>query len=403
MSFRMAGVQSTSLTAFEDKQINNLPLDPLAWTVSTEEPWDEELNQRTLDDVAKRWESLAPFFLSHGYSVYDWKGNYRTVPSEDSRPPLALNDSAEAYPYGWSPLGSLKDNRDYAFFGTRGYRIWPARDTQGREVLIRLVSFPGSESEELRIYRQLNTPESRQDSRNHTLPVLAWLQNSGLTFVVLPRWGEPAVGLRCLRAEQLLQYAETVLECLLFLHENRIAHRDIHFGNIVWNVMTGHHLMASADVIRLDLDAVRFAIIDFDSSISFPMSAQIDSVVLEREMRAELMKLGLPKEAANPFHDDVFVTLNVLQRHVRVLESELPEVGVFFDNHLKEYPPPPASEVLNAFRKAISGISEAQLVHVPKLLVWFSEAEWQQKRKRKQKRGLVNTEERGEVLRRLNM
>ena len=94
----------------------------------------------------------------------------------------------------------------------------------------RLVSFPGSESEELQIYRRLNTPESRKDSRNHTLPVLAWLQYSGLTFVVLPRyglmhefalamgsflfrsWGEPAVGLRCLRAEQLLQYAEAVLE-----------------------------------------------------------------------------------------------------------------------------------------------------------------------------------------------
>ena len=155
--------------------------------------------------------------------------------------------------------------------------------------------------------------------------------------------------------------------------------------------MTGHRLMASADVIRLDLDAVRFAIIDFDSSISFPMSTQIDGVRLEREMRVELMRLGLPKEAANPFHDDVFVTLNVLQDHVRVsqrctclfsqipsslfvqvLEREIPQVGIFFDDQLKEYPPPPASEVLNAFRKAISGISEAQLVHVPKLLVWFS-------------------------------
>lgn len=52
----------------------------------------------------------------------------------------------------------------------------------------RLVSFSGEESDELKIYRLLNTPQARNDPRNHTVPVVDWIEYNGLTFVVSPRY-----------------------------------------------------------------------------------------------------------------------------------------------------------------------------------------------------------------------
>jgi hypothetical protein len=46
---------------------------------------------------------------------------------------------------------------------------------------------PASESDELEVYKRLNTPQARQDPRNHTVPVLEWLEHDGLVFVVMPR------------------------------------------------------------------------------------------------------------------------------------------------------------------------------------------------------------------------
>lgn len=42
-------------------------------------------------------------------------------------------------------------------------------------------------SEELKIFLRLNTPEAREDPRNHTLPILKYLTYSSMIFVVLPR------------------------------------------------------------------------------------------------------------------------------------------------------------------------------------------------------------------------
>lgn len=50
----------------------------------------------------------------------------------------------------------------------------------------------GSEaSDELNVYKRLNTSEARLDPRNHTVPVLDWLTHKDFTFVVMPRCGSP--------------------------------------------------------------------------------------------------------------------------------------------------------------------------------------------------------------------
>lgn len=287
-----------------------------------------------LDKVAERWKSLAPFFQLQGYYLYEWRGSFSVVPPQDIPSSRTFKDPATAYPYGWTPADmTLARDWDYAFNGTAGYRLWAARDDLGREVLIRLVSFPGEESQELKVYRRLNAPEARQDPRNHTLPVLDWLDYSGLTFVVLPRWGNTLVGGNCLRAEQVLRFGEIALETLAFLHEKRIAHRDIHLRNTVGNIMTGSCSMKKADTCKLNLAAERFALIDFDASILLPLDGDISQVVLKREYRIQTSCAGLGEGLlANPFEDDVFVLLFTLQSYTRVFEGDIPQIGVFFDD-----------------------------------------------------------------------
>lgn len=218
------------------------------------------------------------------------------------------------------------------------------------------------------------------------MPVLSWLEYSGLTFLVFPRWGDPLIGTCYFRAEQILLYADTLLEGLTFLHENRIAHRDIDPRNTVANVLSGAPRLNDAEAFKLlHLSVARFAYIDFDAAVIFPMDAAIEEVVLEREMCLGVCDLRLPRGPSNPFNDDVVVLLSVLQRCTRVLEDEIPQFGPLFDGYLKDLSPPPAAVVLEAFRRLCSGLTQGQLDHVPKKRVWKSAAQQLRDELRRQK------------------
>lgn len=56
---------------------------------------------------------------------------------------------------------------------------------------------------------------------------------------------------------------------------------------------------------------------------------------------------------------------------IEVLEPEIPEVGLFFDQYLADLSAPPsAAVVLDAFRKLRSNLTAEQLSYVPKRTVW---------------------------------
>lgn len=208
------------------------------------------------------------------------------------------------------------------------------------------------------------------------MPVIDWLQYDGLTFIVLPRWGDCVVAFCDLTAEQLLLYANTLLEGLVFLHENRIAHRDIALQNTVANVIGRDSTMSNKDAaILLHPSVARFAYIDFDAAVMLPMDTVIEDVVMTREMRIGISYLGLKKCLANPFKDDILVLLRTLQTYTRVLEEEIPQIGLFFDTYLKGLSPPPVGVVFDAFRKLRSELTTEQLGYVPKERLWKTEAQ----------------------------
>ena len=65
--------------------------------------------------------------------------------------------------------------------------MWPAHDSQGRQVVIHLVSEAGQISAELEALQRLDPEELRSDPRNRTIPILEYIDTDGFVFIVIPR------------------------------------------------------------------------------------------------------------------------------------------------------------------------------------------------------------------------
>ncbi|KAF5332571.1 hypothetical protein D9611_005298 [Ephemerocybe angulata] len=321
---------------------------------------------------AKRWDFLAPFFRSHGYHLYhiDPQTKCAEAPASPSAPGFS-SEPQDSYPYA---RRAWVEDAELTFPGLQAFKVWPARDANGREVFIRLVS--GSvPTDELKIYQLLNSPEARKDPRNHTLPVLDFLRFDGLVFVVMPRWArsfdcdgwqEPFS-----KISELFDMAEIFLEGLTFLHEHRIAHRDITQQNTVMNLITGtkntkplHNMRAKGDV--------RHAYIDFDSSVLFSKNVDLHSVELGREMRVPCVYAGLVDGLCNPFKDDVRCLGLMLEQYVRHIEDQVPEIGNFFDWMVRSEDSfiPMAADTLQELRRIRGMIDNSILSQEPRWCQW---------------------------------
>ncbi|KAJ3538566.1 hypothetical protein NMY22_g5109 [Coprinellus aureogranulatus] len=330
---------------------------------------DREAWQRDLLATWGKWKYLAPFFASHGLHIYEYvHGTLRFV-----RPPAhpkCNNSQSEQYPWA---RGYHEEEEDLDFNHIMAVRVWPARTDDGHEVMIRLSSGQG-ESEELKVIRRLNTPEARSDSRNYTIPILNTLTVEGLVFVVMPRW-HPLSFHPWIRADsvsELFDIAEMHYEGLQFMHEKRVAHRDICPPNCVMNLLcregrTRYGLRKRGEV--------HYAFIDFDASMAFPEDTDLDTVTVERlSERRPALSLHLEPGPCNPFKDDVLNLTDTLENFVRVAQPIVPEIGTFFDNILKgDYDRcPSAAEALKTLRELRANVSEAQLNAAPKGNVYNS-------------------------------
>ncbi|KAG2004501.1 other/AgaK1 protein kinase [Coprinopsis cinerea AmutBmut pab1-1] len=148
---------------------------------------------------------------------------------------------------------------------------------------------------------------------------------------------------------------------MVFLHQHRIAHRDVDIRNMVMNAL--YEICEGHDCVEIrDPSVVRYAYIDFEASAIFPVDADIGKIVMERERRFRTLHAGLESPESNPFADDIYVLIYVLQRWVRVVENVVPEIGVFFDEILSSYSSDlSAIEVLSKFRRIQAGLTPEQL------------------------------------------
>ncbi|KAF6753169.1 hypothetical protein DFP72DRAFT_761132, partial [Ephemerocybe angulata] len=311
------------------------------------------------------WQSLATSFASKGYHLYKYDAKRRRA-----YPPDAERNLDSEYPYARIVEDCSADKEARLEFPvSRGMRVWPARDSLGHEVMIRLVTKAGDPPDEWLIYKKLQ--EVFDDPRNHTLPAVAEAFYECCAFVVTPRWDTNAIG----RTEifydnlaQILDMTEAFLEGLEFLHENRIAHCNIREENMVMNALTDmyqgyHHLRDRAEV--------QYAFIDFGSAIIFPEDTDLSQALIPRPVHASILDEGTTKqEMYNPFIEDVRLLMRVLQNHVRHVDCQVRGIESLFRNVLKPTSRPTASGTLASLRKIRKVYSESHLASSPKYLFW---------------------------------
>ncbi|KAJ3506262.1 hypothetical protein NMY22_g17308 [Coprinellus aureogranulatus] len=338
-----------------------------AWTPKAK---DTKGYVRECYEAAANWHSLSSFFESQGYYLYDYPSvREGATPPKNPSPSATIGTNPDPYPYA---RRFTSEENQLAFVFVTSMRVWPARDSQGREVIFRLVAGPEG-SDELDVYRRLNMPLARQDHRNHTVPVLDWLTYDGLTFVVMPRWDIIALA----RSEilfrdvsELLGVAETLFEGLVFLHEKRIAHRDICETNIVMNALVDpdDHYYALREPTT-----VRYAYIDYDRSLILPEDTDISKVSVPRRMTLQNCHMRIKPGECNPFTDDVRALAYTLERSIRHIEDEVPEIGQFFERLIRgpEGAIPPAAVALADLRSIRSRLNDSQLRYEPIGQFWY--------------------------------
>ncbi|TEB32423.1 hypothetical protein FA13DRAFT_1708987 [Coprinellus micaceus] len=281
-------------------------------------------------DASANWHSLSSFFASQGYYLYNFTSiRQGAMPPEYPPPSVLVQSASDPYPY--ARLITTK-NDELAFPFIQCMRVWPARDTNGREVIL------------------------RQDPRNHTVPILDWLTHNDFVFAVMPRWdiialARPEIFFR--NVSELLDVVQNLLR--EFLHEKRVAHRDIYEQNMVMNVPRGHRrlLLGSQGTGEKDTD--------------------IRTVSIPRINTVQHRSMGLNDGPCNPFIDDVRSLAHTIERSIRHVEDAVPEIGAYFEKLVRgeDKSMLTASEALADLRGLRSRLSSSQLDHAPTGQFWY--------------------------------
>ncbi|KDR85852.1 hypothetical protein GALMADRAFT_132495 [Galerina marginata CBS 339.88] len=313
--------------------------------------------------IIKSWNFLRPFFASRGYTLYQGMPSHmlETCPA-----PFPKAATQQEYPYS---RRIYKDDQD-GLFDVNSMRVWGARDSLGRDVVMKLVSDATVVSDELKVLRYLNTEKARSDPRNHTIPIIEYLTFDGLVFAVMPRWDgafHPDFG----TVIELMKCMEAFLEAFDFLHENHIFHGDFLDQNAGMNVC--QHTQ-QFDLLGLREPSVtRYALYDFGNSSLYPHDVTIEEIRETKFFNFDYRRLPSPKEPYNPFPVDVISLGFVLQVHVRHIENIIPELGPFFDRMVDDIPEnrPTARQALEDFRSIYSDLTPSQLAQEVTTYFWI--------------------------------
>jgi len=189
----------------------------------TEDHW----NARALWDKL----NLGPIFLSRGYRLWP--------PTKDPTSLAALRPKSDwdarvfdGFAYR-SPY--CRDTFRGSFDMAKTIHC-PARTSDGRDVLIRLIAV-GSDREEdyQKAMDRLAVGTTAALGDNHVLPILDKIEHDDMLFHVFPLMDEGFVRPWYFSFAEIVDACEQVLEGINFCHERLVAHLDLDDNNILLN------------------------------------------------------------------------------------------------------------------------------------------------------------------------
>uniref|UniRef100_D8PUI8 Protein kinase domain-containing protein n=1 Tax=Schizophyllum commune (strain H4-8 / FGSC 9210) TaxID=578458 RepID=D8PUI8_SCHCM len=284
-------------------------------------------------DFERWWVDHQPWLEGHGYML---RPRYRP---------------------GWTPswyadgMGETKWNAEDCIIMSYPFLMDATRRTDGVVVMLKRVDTTRHPTE-VEMTARLSSPPLSSDPRNHCIPVYDVLQDpedDKYQLMVLPL-------LRCYASPRFDTIGEAVdcfrqiIQGLCFLHENKIAHRDIHPLNIMMDASplytTPYHPieqtkrrdfkgLVTASYTRTQRP-VRYYIIDFGLSVRYdtldppPMEIPVlggDKTVPEFKGNDPSKRYGGLSNLYNPFPTDVYCLGNwiredFLERLNEVLTSK---------------------------------------------------------------------------------
>ncbi|EED84414.1 predicted protein [Postia placenta Mad-698-R] len=292
----------------------------------------------TLDEHEESWRDRQLFFERRGYML---RPRYRPgwVPS------WRLN--------GKSPFVS----EDAILLPFRQHLIDATRISDGLLVYLKRIS---TGDEESRIACMLSAPSLRDDPRNHCVPILDIFQDDkdeSISYMVMPF-------LRLIDSppfeipQEVTELVDQLLEGLVFLHEQGVAHRDCAYKNI---------MMDASAMYPRGFHPIREDLLPNDRTIA-PYYSRIDVP------RPRVPELSLRKRPYDPFKVDIFIIGNLFRRHFHDVFSNVEFLEALIVSMTRHDPAlrPSASEALAHWKsiRPIYGGFPARWRLIPRGAVW---------------------------------
>ncbi|TBU59667.1 hypothetical protein BD310DRAFT_976387 [Dichomitus squalens] len=154
------------------------------------------------------------------------------------------------------------------------------QDSVGRDVMLKLVDKNSPEYSIFQCLMQQQDLCTDPSTFPCVLPPLAILDTPHqYSIVTMPTWGSPFYIEEFQTMREVLHFMKCLLQGLVFLHANRIAHRDIFEYNVVVNC---YRLDRDMDRLSEDLvdhrrrPDVLYALMDYDQSIYLPQVTSLE-------------------------------------------------------------------------------------------------------------------------------
>ncbi|KIJ28362.1 hypothetical protein M422DRAFT_37360 [Sphaerobolus stellatus SS14] len=205
------------------------------------------------EDALKIWKYYEPFLLQHGYHIMGSE-SYNTLGSE-----ITLIPPPAADPFHPNITETfIRHDRPKGLCSTRTFSTWQPGveicfgiDGFQQQIIFKAVMY---QSTEFKVLRLLTSPSLRADKCNHIIPVINFLETRDFVIVIMPRWGQ------C----WFLPPSIKLTQGLEWLHEQGVAHADIHPFNIVISHANSHGISLEND-FRQTFN-LEYAFIDFGSA-----------------------------------------------------------------------------------------------------------------------------------------